>query len=77
MCIRDFERYEISGDALYEWHHNFEGLAGVLEAVVPSCGEADKLNRILMLGCGNSPFSADMYDAGYEVPIVLAARLFY
>jgi hypothetical protein len=37
-------RYEISGAATYDWHHTFQGLSGIMEAIIP------KEDRTLMLG---------------------------
>jgi SAM-dependent methyltransferase len=54
------ERYSKEKD--YEWLLSFEQLASQL---TPFLQQAPN-SRILMLGCGNSPFSADMYDAGYH-----------
>ena len=44
-----------------EWFFGFEHMKHLLEDHVQS-----KAARILMLGCGNSTLSADMYRAGYH-----------
>jgi SAM-dependent methyltransferase len=44
-----------------EWLLSYEQLASQLE---PYLKKTDC--RILIVGCGNAPFSADMYDAGYK-----------
>jgi len=55
------KRYEISGEeTLYDWHQTYAGMKAPLEAVVKHD------DRILMLGCGNAGFSADMHDDGFE-----------
>jgi EEF1A lysine methyltransferase 4 len=45
----------------YEWLLSYNQLASQLKPFLekPDC-------RILVVGCGNAPFSADMYDAGYK-----------
>jgi SAM-dependent methyltransferase len=53
------ERYSKEKD--YEWLLSYEQLASQLTPFLQQ-----PTSRILMLGCGNSPFSADMYDAGYH-----------
>jgi len=50
----------------YEWLCTFEDVA---KQLIPLLNEAKNLNEsdnlsVLVLGCGNSPFSADLYDAG-------------
>ena len=43
----------------YDWLSTFADIRALLEpAIRPS-------HRILLIGCGNSTLSADMYDAGY------------
>jgi len=54
------KRYVVSGEDMYDWHIDYDTLKGVISAVIK------KDQRILMLGCGNSPFSVEMYDDGYE-----------
>eukprot|EP01050_Picozoa_sp_SAG11_P030229 SAG11_NODE_8850_length_970_cov_0.975890_1_plen_245_part_10 len=57
-----------------EWLVGFEELAPVVlpqlerarAAVASSGGGGGRGLRILMLGCGDSKFSADLYDAGFE-----------
>ena len=44
----------------FEWLLSYQQLAPQLEPYL------DKPCRILVVGCGNAPFSADLYDAGYE-----------
>ncbi|CAH0521944.1 unnamed protein product [Peronospora belbahrii] len=44
----------------YDWLARFENVAELLGKYVQLSG------RILMVGCGNSTFSADMYNAGYH-----------
>lgn len=44
----------------YDWFFSCAHLAPLLLAVLP-----DKSQEILMVGCGNAPFSEEMYDLGY------------
>merc|ERR1711904_717716 len=54
------KRYELSGEeTVYDWHHTFAGLKVPIDAVVKHD------DRILMLGCGNAAFPADMHDDGF------------
>ncbi|ETW79026.1 hypothetical protein HETIRDRAFT_323921 [Heterobasidion irregulare TC 32-1] len=48
-------------DASFDWFKRYEDVAGLLRDAIP-----DKNVRILMLGCGNSTLSEDMYDDGYK-----------
>lgn len=58
----------------YEWLLSYQQLAPQLEpillkyataaAAVNGCSDKAAV-RILVVGCGNAPFSADLYDAGY------------
>ncbi|KAI0060635.1 S-adenosyl-L-methionine-dependent methyltransferase [Artomyces pyxidatus] len=48
-------------DATFDWFKKYEDVAHLLRDAVP-----DKTSRILMLGCGNSTLSQDMYDDGYK-----------
>jgi len=53
-------RYTISGDQCYDWHHTYDGLSPLLQHVL------EPEHRVLVLGCGNSPFSEELYQAGYH-----------
>lgn len=44
----------------FEWYGSFKDYEGVLRASV------DPSQTILNIGCGNSLFSEEMYDAGYK-----------
>jgi SAM-dependent methyltransferase len=44
----------------FDWLFTYADVAPLLEAFV------DKSDHILMQGCGNAPFSKDMYNAGYN-----------
>jgi len=46
----------------YEWLAGFSAVEAQLRAVLPPPSENP---RILVVGCGNSRFSADVFDAGY------------
>ncbi|KAJ6592328.1 S-adenosyl-L-methionine-dependent methyltransferase [Mycena vulgaris] len=56
------ERYtqESAADATFDWARSYADIAPLLRALIPR-----KDARILMLGCGNSTLSQDMYDDGY------------
>ena len=56
------DRYSKAGeDGAFDWLENFASLKGVLQEFL-----THKDMRILILGCGNADFSADLYDEGYE-----------
>ncbi|TFY75556.1 hypothetical protein EWM64_g8455 [Hericium alpestre] len=48
-------------DASFDWFKKYEDVADLIREAIP-----DKSARILMLGCGNSTLSQDMYDDGYK-----------
>ena len=48
------------GTSAFEWYGTFGNMREVIEAHVT------KGSSILMVGCGNSEFSHDLYDAGYK-----------
>ncbi|KAF7309177.1 Methyltransf-25 domain-containing protein [Mycena kentingensis (nom. inval.)] len=48
-------------DASFDWFKSYADIAPLLQELIPS-----KDARILMLGCGNSTLSQDMYDDGYR-----------
>ncbi|EIM86845.1 S-adenosyl-L-methionine-dependent methyltransferase [Stereum hirsutum FP-91666 SS1] len=48
-------------DATFDWFKKYEDVADLIRDAIP-----DKHARILMLGCGNSTLSEDMYDDGYK-----------
>ncbi|GJE98572.1 S-adenosyl-L-methionine-dependent methyltransferase [Phanerochaete sordida] len=50
-----------SEDSSFDWFKKYEDIADLIREVIP-----DKSSRILMLGCGNSTLSEDMYDDGYK-----------
>jgi SAM-dependent methyltransferase len=49
----------------YDWLCDFEALHPGLRKLLDGSG-AGSGARILVIGCGNSNFSADLYDAGYH-----------
>ncbi|KAK9896533.1 S-adenosyl-L-methionine-dependent methyltransferase, partial [Cystobasidium minutum MCA 4210] len=53
------ERY--SKEETFDWFRTFGDIAEHIHEYVP-----DKKSRIVMLGCGNSTLSQDMYDDGYQ-----------
>ncbi|KAH7105999.1 S-adenosyl-L-methionine-dependent methyltransferase [Auriculariales sp. MPI-PUGE-AT-0066] len=54
------ERYA-KDDGWHEWFKGYQELQPLLDEIVP-----DRSARILMLGCGNSALSKDMWEAGYK-----------
>lgn len=53
-------RYERSDDP-FDWMVDYSSLAPTLEPLLP-----DKNVSIMLVGCGDAPFSADMYLRGYR-----------
>ncbi|CCM00248.1 uncharacterized protein FIBRA_02277 [Fibroporia radiculosa] len=48
-------------DASFDWFKSYEDVADILRELIP-----DRDARIVMLGCGNSKLSEEMYDDGYR-----------
>ncbi|KAF5383780.1 hypothetical protein D9615_003567 [Tricholomella constricta] len=48
-------------DAHFDWFKSYADLAPLIRELVP-----DKKSRILMLGCGNSKLSEEMWEDGYK-----------
>ncbi|CAL1714250.1 unnamed protein product [Somion occarium] len=56
------ERYsQESEEDSFDWFKTYADIADIIRELVP-----DKNARILMLGCGNSTLSEEMYDDGYK-----------
>ncbi|KAI0629369.1 S-adenosyl-L-methionine-dependent methyltransferase [Trametes polyzona] len=56
------QRYsQESEDSSFDWFKSYNDIAEIMRELIP-----DKSSRILMLGCGNSTLSQDMYDDGYK-----------
>ncbi|PIA13463.1 S-adenosyl-L-methionine-dependent methyltransferase [Coemansia reversa NRRL 1564] len=55
------QRYLQEPDEVYDWFKTYADLKSLLGRRIGS-----KDTRILMLGCGNSTLSGDMYDDGYK-----------
>ncbi|KAI0372599.1 S-adenosyl-L-methionine-dependent methyltransferase [Pilatotrama ljubarskyi] len=56
------QRYsQESEDSSFDWFKSYSDIADIIRELIP-----DKSSRILMLGCGNSTLSQDMYDDGYK-----------
>eukprot|EP00668_Euglena_longa_P028795 GGOE01036120.1.p1 GENE.GGOE01036120.1~~GGOE01036120.1.p1 ORF type:complete len:228 (+),score=65.13 GGOE01036120.1:78-761(+) len=53
------ERYR-ANDTTFDWYVSYESLKDTLTPLLKSN------SRILMLGCGNSRFSAQLYEAGFQ-----------
>ncbi|KAH7881780.1 S-adenosyl-L-methionine-dependent methyltransferase [Phlebopus sp. FC_14] len=49
-----------TADSSFDWFKSYADLADHIRVLVP-----DKKSRVLVLGCGNSKFSEDMWDDGY------------
>uniref|UniRef100_A0A0W0FXJ9 Methyltransferase domain-containing protein n=1 Tax=Moniliophthora roreri TaxID=221103 RepID=A0A0W0FXJ9_MONRR len=45
----------------FDWFKSYAEIADIIRDLIP-----DRTSRILMLGCGNSKFSEEMYDDGYK-----------
>ncbi|GBE89613.1 S-adenosyl-L-methionine-dependent methyltransferase [Sparassis latifolia] len=56
------QRYsQESDDASFDWFKSYDDVADIMRSIIPN-----KDARILMLGCGNSKLSEEMYDDGYK-----------
>ncbi|KAK0202748.1 S-adenosyl-L-methionine-dependent methyltransferase [Desarmillaria ectypa] len=56
------QRYQAESDnKSFDWFKKYSDIADLLRGLIP-----DKTSKILMLGCGNSTLSEDMYDDGYK-----------
>ncbi|KIM44617.1 hypothetical protein M413DRAFT_442578 [Hebeloma cylindrosporum] len=56
------QRYSEEGnDESFDWFKSYADLADHLHGLIP-----EKSSRILMLGCGNSKLSEDMWEDGYR-----------
>jgi SAM-dependent methyltransferase len=62
------DRFQI--EESFDWLLSYQQLSPQIETAIRSSKHANNSNpydaRILVVGCGNSPFSADLYDAGYH-----------
>ncbi|KIK08922.1 hypothetical protein K443DRAFT_671972 [Laccaria amethystina LaAM-08-1] len=45
----------------FDWFKSYSDLADIIHELIP-----DKSSKILMLGCGNSKLSEDMWEDGYH-----------
>ncbi|PBK72505.1 S-adenosyl-L-methionine-dependent methyltransferase [Armillaria solidipes] len=56
------QRYQAESDVRsFDWFKKYSDIADLLRELIP-----DKTSKVLMLGCGNSTLSEDMYDDGYK-----------
>ncbi|KAH9849951.1 S-adenosyl-L-methionine-dependent methyltransferase [Lenzites betulinus] len=56
------DRYsQESEDSSFDWFKSYSDIADIIRELIP-----EKSSRILMLGCGNSTLSQDMYDDEYK-----------
>lgn len=53
------EFFQKRGKTPFEWYGEFWQLAGTI------CNYIKKTDKLLIIGCGNSSLSADLYDSGY------------
>ncbi|KAF8074922.1 S-adenosyl-L-methionine-dependent methyltransferase [Lyophyllum atratum] len=54
-------KQEAEEDAHFDWFKSYADLAPFIRDLIP-----DKESRILMLGCGNSQLSEEMWEDGYK-----------
>ena len=57
----DYWEERFTKEETYEWLLSYDQLATKLSKYLTT-----KTCRILVVGCGNAPFSTDLYDAGYH-----------
>ena len=57
---KDYWETRFQSEDSYEWLVSYENVRSYLEMSVK------KSDKILVVGCGNSPFSNDLYDGGFE-----------
>ncbi|KAF9778306.1 S-adenosyl-L-methionine-dependent methyltransferase [Thelephora terrestris] len=50
-----------SDDGSFDWFKSYSDISHIIRELIP-----DKSARILMLGCGNSKLSEEMYDDGFR-----------
>ncbi|KAJ8094447.1 hypothetical protein PM082_010881 [Marasmius tenuissimus] len=56
------QRYaQESENASFDWFKSYGEISDIMRSLIP-----DRSSRILMLGCGNSKLSEEMYDDGYR-----------
>ncbi|KAF8159568.1 S-adenosyl-L-methionine-dependent methyltransferase [Crassisporium funariophilum] len=55
------KEYWEGDDSSFDWFKSYSDLADLLHDLIPN-----KSSRILMLGCGNSRLSEDMWEDGYR-----------
>lgn len=61
MC-REYWEERFAEEEEYEWLAKWSSVSQHLQQILPS---KDSHPKILVVGCGNSEFSADLYDAGW------------
>ena len=55
------DRYNKAGqEGAFDWLESYQSLKGILQEFL-----THKDMKILILGCGNADFSANLYDEGY------------
>lgn len=58
---RDRRYSKEPSDSSFDWFKSYGDVADIIRELIP-----DKEARILMLGCGNSTLSEEMYDDGFK-----------
>ena len=53
-------RYKENDGNVFDWLEDYNTLKSIFEGLI------NKNNKILMLGCGNSSLSEEMYKDGFE-----------
>ena len=53
------KRYAENEGTVFDWLEDYNSLKSLIKELVPQDA------KILVLGCGNAEFSADMYDDGF------------
>ncbi|KAG6331101.1 hypothetical protein ID866_7988 [Astraeus odoratus] len=66
----DLRYTQESSDATFDWFKSYVDLADDIRTLVP-----DRSARILMLGCGNSRFSEEMWNDGYKNIVNVDVRM--
>lgn len=59
---REYWEERFAKEEEYEWLAKWSSVSELLEEILPP---KESKPKILVVGCGNSEFSADLYDAGW------------
>lgn len=55
------DRYAGEEDNPFDWLFDFSDVSQIIKTLIE-----DQNSRILLPGCGNAPFSPDLFEAGYQ-----------